>query len=95
MYVTDVQKNAAMQSSSVLTLTNEVNETGSGRGWLDELCFRPLFGTIEAELGWGQPGGVVEGGCGLVSTCLFSAICLKIVVLRLQSPALEDPSLRT
>ena len=26
------------------------------RGWMDEGCFRPLFCTIKAELGQGQPG---------------------------------------
>ena len=25
-------------------------------GWMDERCFRPLFCTIKAELGRGQPG---------------------------------------
>ena len=25
-------------------------------GWMDKRCLRPLFCTIKAELGWGQPG---------------------------------------
>ena len=28
----------------------------TGTGWMDEWCFRPLFCTIKAELGRGQPG---------------------------------------
>ena len=30
-------------------------------GWMDERCFRPLFCTIKAELGRGQPGLAYTG----------------------------------
>ena len=31
-------------------------KTCTAAGWVDERCLRPLFCTIKAELGWGQPG---------------------------------------